>query len=147
VEGGAMTGFVGLTRCLANCGSDRASPQVLESVARQLLIPFAGLRYVYYSEALMARPAVRITRYGQVFAHALVHAFNAPSGDTLYINGNHAGHPPFGVRVGGVLPVSPFCIASLMGVDGVCAEAGASIGYLPFPDFVLLELHIRFPFR
>jgi hypothetical protein len=96
VEGGAITGFVGLTRCLANCGSYPESPQVLESVARQLLIPFGGLRYVYYSEALMARPHVQIIRYGQVFAHVLVHAFNAPSGDTLYLNGDHAGHPPVG---------------------------------------------------
>lgn len=148
IEGGALTGFVGLTRCLANCRSDVSEgAQVLGSVTRQLLIPFAGLRYVYYSEAVMARPSIQIVRYGQVFVDVLAHAFNAPSGDTLYLNGHLAGHPPVGLRVGGVLPVSPFCIAARLGMDGVCAEAGASLGYLPFPDFALLELHIRFPLR
>lgn len=145
IEAGAMTGLAGLKRCVANCESTVSGEKVMRSVARQLLIPFAGVRYVYYSEAAMDQPPVHIRRHGQLFGHLLVHAFNAPSGETLYLNDHRAGHPPLGFRIGGTVPMSASCIAAIVGIHGACAEAGGSIGYLPFPDFVLLELHVRFP--
>ncbi|HYP88206.1 MAG TPA: hypothetical protein VEQ59_08630, partial [Polyangiaceae bacterium] len=142
VEGGAFTGFIGLQACTANCDIVGAEVQFRE-LSRQLLVPLAGLRYVYYSEARMAKPAVDRVRYAQLFAHVLFHAFNQPRVRAYFLNGERADVSPLGVMFGGELPISPFCAAALVGMG--CAQLSMSAGYTPFPAFASVEVHLRFP--
>jgi hypothetical protein len=142
VEGGALTGYAGLLECTSGCGGAAAE---YRSLARQLLIPFAGLRYVYYSEALNAKPAINRVRYGQLYAHLLLSAFNQPSADAYFWNHDRAHKSPVGFRVGGEIPMSPFCLAALVGQG--CAQAGVGVGYTPYPAFVSLDFHLRFAIR
>lgn len=145
VEGGALTGLAALQRCTANCDatSTVTTERQYTNASTQLLIPFAGLRYVYYSEAIMAKPRVNLVRYGQLFGHVLLHAFNAPSFEAYHVGQEPAARAALGMRVGGELPLSSLCVAALLG--GVCGQGGASIGYTPYPAFVLLEFHVHFP--
>jgi hypothetical protein len=143
VEGGALTGFVGFLECTSGCEPNQVTQY--RPLSRQLLIPFAGLRYVYYSEALNEKPAVRRVRYGQLFVHLLLHAFNQPTADAYYWNEQRVERAPVGFRVGGELPVSPFCIAALLGQS--CAQPSVSLGYTPYPAFLTVEIHARFPIR
>lgn len=145
VEGGAFTGFIGLQACTANCQPYRTSPPQFRELSRQRLVPFAGFRYVYYSEALMDKPTVNRVRYGQVFARALLHTYNQPAVDAYFLNGDRVKSSEVGVMVGGEAPLSPFCAMALLGAG--CAQASMSIGYTPFPAFLSFEAHLRFPIR
>jgi hypothetical protein len=146
VEGGALTGFIGLKRCTANCDPlSRVAPPEYVDFTRQLLVPFAGLRYVYYSEALSDKPSIHRVRYGQLFAHLLFDGFNRPDFDASYLNGDRVDRNAFGVRIGGQLPVNPLCIAALLG--GSCAHVTATLGYTPYPAFLIFETHVQFPIR
>jgi hypothetical protein len=141
-EAGAFTGYTGLLECTTGC--DGGAPEY-RSLARQVLIPLAGFRYVYYSEALNAKPSINRVRYGQLYAHVLLHAFNQPSADAYFWNGDRVNRSPVGFRVGGELPVSPFCVAALLGQG--CAQAGLGVGYTPYPAFASFDLHVRFAIR
>ncbi len=145
VEGGALTGFIGLKKCTANCAEVTSEPTVYRELSRQLLIPFAGVRYVYYSEATIPRPGIGRVRYGQLFAHVLFHAFNQPRAAAYYLSGDAVKRSSLGMRVGLDLPESPFCLAALTGMR--CAQGSISAGYTPFPGFVSFEFHVRFPIR
>lgn len=141
-EGGALTGYTGLLECTTGCGG--GAPEY-RSLARQVLIPFAGFRYVYYSEALNAKPSINRVRYGQLFAHVLLHAFNQPSPDAYFWNGDPVKRSPVGFRVGAEIPASPFCLAALLGQG--CAQAGVGFGYTPYPAFASVDFHLRFAIR
>ncbi|RYZ07219.1 MAG: hypothetical protein EOO73_12675 [Myxococcales bacterium] len=143
-EAGALTGYTGLLECASGCGGARAEREY-RSLARQVLIPFAGLRYVYYSEALNAKPSVNRVRYGQLYAHVLLHAFNQPSPDAYFWNGDRVQRSPVGFRVGGEIPASPFCLVALLGQG--CAQAGVGVGYTPYPAFASVDFHLRFAIR
>lgn len=113
------------------------------ALSRQLVIPFAGFRYAYYSEALNAHPHVERVRYTDVYVHALIHAFNKPSVQGYYPSGAEAHGNAVGVRVGADLPFSPFCLGSLAGFG--CAQPSLSLGYAPFPAFLTGSVTIRIP--
>jgi len=143
IEGGALTGHVGLKQCSANCEPNAPDLPTYSALSRQLVIPFAGLRYVYYSEALNARPHVDRVRNVDVYVHALLHAFNKPSVQGYYPNGTEAHGAAVGVRVGADLPFSPFCLGALAGLG--CAQPGLSVGYAPYPAFLTGSVTIRIP--
>jgi hypothetical protein len=66
-----------------------------------------------------------------------------PDGELLYLSEDHVDRSAVGMRVGGVFPLTPWCIASFLG--GRCAQASLSVGYTPFPAFVMFETHIYIP--
>jgi len=145
VEGGALTGYIGLKRCTTTCGGTEDLNPQYASVARQLVMPFAGLRYVYYSEAYIPRPSTMRIRYTQVFAHVLFRPYNQPRGDLSYLGDGRVDRSALGMRVGAVFPVSPFCLNALV-LGGRCAQTSLSLGYTPFPAILMFEFHALFPF-
>src|SRR5450432_2860780 len=78
VEGGAIAGFFSPARCTANCDLTGPGEKTLVADDRQLFLPFAGLRYVYFYQAASQRARFRNRAYLQVFVHAIGRAFNTP---------------------------------------------------------------------
>jgi len=145
IEGGALTGFTGFQTCVQHCGPNDSSPASYRDLSRQVVVPLAGTRYVYYSEAIMERPRVNRVHYGQLFLHVLFHAFNQPSETAYFWSGDRVKRSNLGMRVGAVLPMSPLCVAALLGAG--CAQGALALGYTPFPAFVSVEADLRFPIR
>jgi hypothetical protein len=142
-EGGAMTGFIGLLECKSGCEPNQLAEY--RPLSRQLVIPFVGFRYVYYSEALNEKPSIKRVHYAQLFAHLLLHAYNQPTAQAHFWNEDRVARSPVGFRVGGELPISPFCVAALLGMS--CGQPSLTLGYTPYPAFFSAEIHVRFPIR
>ncbi|HKY40577.1 MAG TPA: hypothetical protein VJN18_31800 [Polyangiaceae bacterium] len=149
VEGGAFTGYMALKHCVASCAYDPLMPALepeMVAVSHQLVLPFAGIRYVYYSEATMAAPVVNRVRYTQVFLHALLRPINEPEGEWTYLSGDHVARAALGMRMGWEFPVTPGCLANLLLRTG-CLQGSFSLGYTPFPAFLLFQFHALLPIR
>ncbi len=130
-EGGVFTGTVALQRCVANC---ELESEVLAQRKRQLVYPFAGLRYIFYTEARSKkRPLVERVAEVHAFGHVIARPLNdwRPAG---YYGRRQVNEPQnLGFRVGTVLPVcrTPGCFG-----------AGISLGVLPSPRALMLDLSI-----
>lgn len=143
VEGGALIGFFSSARCTANCELAVYDEEGLVADDRQYVLPFAGLRYVYFYRATSEHARLRNRTYLQVYAHAIGRAFNAPS-HTLYSwRGDPFDRSPIGGRIGVDVPPPRFCLADAVLHTG-CAQAGVALGYTPTPGFVFFEFHVSY---
>jgi hypothetical protein len=143
VEGGSMTGFFSSATCTANCDTSLGFQPELASDNHQFVLPFAGLRYVYFYQAASEHAHFRRREYLQVYVHAIGAAFNAPHHDMWAWNGERLDHNPAGARFGVELPPPRFCVADLVLGTG-CAQGGFALGYSPTPGFIFFELHISY---
>jgi hypothetical protein len=99
LEAGALTGYYDLYRCTANCDSE-PSVRTREAAGKQLVIPYAGLRYVYYRLARSQQAPFRSTSRFQVATHVLVAPFNPPDPRLFRVLWNdHPSHHPVGGRI------------------------------------------------
>jgi hypothetical protein len=141
VEGGMVTGFIGLEPCVDACPVDVPRPATDE---RQLFFPVAGLRYVYFSDVRSARAKVRSRALFSLFAHAVGKPLHSPSTPRYFPNGNEAGAPGYGGRVGAEIPPFGRCLASIAWGTG-CASAALTLGYAPYPRIFWADLGVLFP--
>lgn len=140
VEGGLITGFIGLETCVDGCPVDEPP---LPADTMQLLFPAAGLRYVYYSHVHSERVNVRSRTLFSLYAHAVAKPVRAPRGPRYFPNGDDAGTPGYGGRVGVEIPPGR-CLAAILWGAG-CAAATVTIGYAAYPRIVWGDLGILFP--
>ena len=78
----------------------------------------------------------------QVYLHALLKPINA--GDPrLHFMSRIAGGQPVGARLG-VEAHSGFCPVQLLFGIG-CATGNLALGFAPYPEFLLFELHVGYP--
>ena len=141
VEGGALTGFFSPARCTANC-NDELTPKTLVAANQQLVMPFAGVRYVSYYKVSSERARFQKRNYLQLYAHVFAKAFNAPGYPIYDYKGESFANGPVGGRVGFDLPPG-LCIADLVLHTG-CAQGGGAVGYSPTPGYLFLELHLSY---
>ena len=134
VEAGGMTGYTSLALCPDPCDA------VLPLVERQLVMPVAGLRYVYSYDVRSVKRNVRKRTLIEVYAHVLGKPFNAPAAGPLYLPDNtEAGDAGIGGRVGVVVPPLGGCLTEItLGWD--CFASSLAVGYAPYPRFFLIEL-------
>jgi hypothetical protein len=136
LEGGALTGRYALYRCTANCDAESDS-QSREDASTQLVMPYAGLRYVYYRMARSQQAPFRSASRFQVAADLLVAPFNPPDPRLFSVLWDH--HPsrhPVGGRV--VFRLPAFKCALL----GPCFGLDLTGGYLPTPSDVLAAVSL-----
>jgi hypothetical protein len=143
VEGGAIAGFFSAAQCTANCDLAGSGEKTLVADERQLILPFAGLRYVYFYQAASQHARFRNRAYLQVYAHAIGRAFNAPDHPIFDWKGDPLDRNPIGGRIGVDLPPPHTCVADLVLHTG-CAQGGLALGYSPTPGFVFFEFHISY---
>jgi hypothetical protein len=131
LEGGVLSGYYALYRCTANCDSE-ASVRTRETAGKQLVIPYAGLRYVYYRLARSKQAPFRSASRFQVAAHVLVAPFDPPDPQLFRVLWeDHPSHDPVGGRI--VFRLPAFKCAIL----GPCFGLDFTAGYLPSPsDFL-----------
>jgi hypothetical protein len=144
VEGGMMTGFFALERCSGYCVNAAGAPLDVPTPAdeRQLFMPMGGLRYAYAYSVTAMRGTVRKRFLLEAYAHVFAPPLVAPDTARYFTNGDSAGRPGVGARVGVDLP--PFgCIAQLFG--GGCLRGDISIGYAPYPRFVYFRWAAGYP--
>jgi hypothetical protein len=149
VEGGMMTGFFSFERCPDDCVVDAQAPEPAVEVRtppdeRQLFIPMGGLRYAYAYSVTAERRNVRKRFLLEAYAHVFGPPLVAPDSARYFANGDDAGRPGVGARVGIDLP--PFgCLAELVFGAG-CLRGDVSIGYAPYPRFVYFKWTAGYPF-
>ncbi len=134
VEGGMLTGLAVLNRCTANCDNALESDDVLQAADRQVLVPFAGLRYLYFVHAASdKRKDLTRKRLVQLYAHLLFATINEPAEDALWPDGRRVTRGALGARGGLEMPAcSSGCLSGF--IDG---------GYLPSPGSLLLSGGVR----
>jgi hypothetical protein len=136
LEAGALTGHYALYRCTANCDSE-TSLRVREPAGKQLLIPYAGLRYVYYRLARSKQAPFRSASRFQVATHVLVAPFDPPDPQLFSaLWDHHPSHHPVGGRV--VFRFPAFKCAIL----GPCFGLDLTAGYLPSPSDVIASVSV-----
>jgi len=132
LEAGALTGYYDLYRCTANCGDPDFSRRTADPAGTQLLIPYAGLRYVYYRYARSKQAPFRSASRFQLAADVLTAPFKPPDPRLFTVLYNsHPSHHPIGGRLLFRFP------AIKCAVLGPCFGIDLSAGYLPTPsDFI-----------
>jgi hypothetical protein len=141
VEGGMITAFSGLELCGDDCPAEDLHPPTDE---RQLFFPAAGIRYVYYSDVSSARANLRSRTMFQLHAHAVGGPLRRPPSPRYFPNGDEAGAPGWGGRLGVEVPPFGRCLASVLWGVG-CASASLAVGYAPFPRIVSVDFGVLFP--
>jgi len=143
IEGGLLSGFIGPARCVANC-TDPSRTGILGDDSRQLVMPFGGVRYVYFHSQSSERAAFNEVTLAQVYAHLFTKPINAPAYDLFRWNGERVEQTPLGFRVGFDAPPFGGCLAKyLAGIK--CAQGGLALGLNPLPQFVFFEFHVTYP--
>jgi hypothetical protein len=143
VEGGFLTGFFSLYRCVTNC-----SPRVDATYAPapiQYVLPAFGLRYQQFSAYASKRRNAREVFAPSIFLHIVLPAVNAPDYTLYNLTYNERGVPPIGVRVGAQVPIGLFgpCLASFAGLP--CAQGRFSLGLAPLALPIFFETSLEFP--
>jgi hypothetical protein len=135
VEGGMLTGFVALDRCAFNCDNGVEEDDIVENADRQLFVPFAGLRYLYFIHARSKKKQeLSRAKMSQVYVHLLFGTINEPAQGSLWAeDGRTATRAAVGARVG---LEQPACAND-------CISAVVEGGYLPSPGSLLLSAGIR----
>jgi len=139
VEAGAITALTALERCL-HCGSDIAQTTDVQ----QVLIPVAGVRYVYAYDIESKRANLRRRMLLQLYGQVMVTPFFATKEARYFPNGASAGPPGIGGRVGIDIPPFGGCLARWLFGTG-CGNGNVALGYAPYPRFFIFELQIGFP--
>jgi hypothetical protein len=135
VELGAITGYYPLYRCVDGCITTASTRPTLERFdARQLLIPFAGLRYGYYRWARSRSVPFRSTQRFEVSADLLTRPVNNnPPPGLVDADARPIKRGTVGARVTLRLPaIQTSPTAPAIGLDVVA-------GYLPSPGDVILQ--------
>jgi hypothetical protein len=140
VEAGGMTGLTSLQPCVENCDPEDPFAES-PSEQTQLVMPVAGLRYVYHFDLKSKRQHARARFLLQAYAHVLGPPLNAPEGPRYFPSDAWAGEPGVGGRIG--ISTSPFgaCIAQILLGFG-CLDGGVTLGYAPYPRFVMFEAQV-----
>lgn len=139
VEAGGLTGFTSLRLCGENCDPDAEGEPPEE--AKQLVMPMAGIRYVYGFDLKSKRKHARKRFLAEVYAHVLGPPFNAPDGPRYFPNGTSAGDAGVGGRVGVNTSPGGACIAAVVFGFG-CLDGGLALGYASYPRALLFELEV-----
>jgi hypothetical protein len=147
LEGGIITGFVAAQRCLAKCdalpeswSTPPSSRATLQSDDHQVVLPFAGLRYVYFYSASSKRQTFRKRAFVQLFAHFIGQPLTAPTHDLFIGKGDRIERSRWGGRGGFD---TPLCFGEAART-GRCPQIGLVVGANPFPKDVIFEFHVGY---
>jgi hypothetical protein len=134
LEAGALTGYYDLYRCTENCTAE-ASLRTREAAGKQLMIPYAGLRYVYYRMARSQQAPFRSASRFQVAVDVLTGAISPPDPSLFSVFYNERPtRNPIGGRV--VIRLPAFTCAIL----GPCFGLDLAGGYMPNPSDGLVSV-------
>jgi hypothetical protein len=144
VEGGFITGFLSLYRCVTNC-SPRVDATYVPAPT-QYVLPAFGLRYLQFSSYESKRRNARQVFAPSAFVQIVLPAINAPEYTLYNLTYNERPVPPIGVRIGAETPIGLFgpCLASLAGLP--CVQGRVSLGLAPIALPVFFETALEFPF-
>jgi hypothetical protein len=139
VEGGGMMGFTSLEVCPDDCVDADGNP--VPSDDGYLVMPMAGLRYVFAYDARSVRRNVRARALVQVYAHLIGKPFNTPEAPRYFPSGSSAGKQGFGGRAGVAFPPLWTCLAEItLGIG--CLDGNVALGYAPYPRILIFELEV-----
>lgn len=132
LEAGMLSGYYDLYRCTENCSAEPAL-RTRVAAGSQVLIPYAGLRYVYYRLARSKQAPFRAASRFQLAADVLTAAVNPPDPSLFSVFHNERpGRHPIGGRV--VVRLPAFKCAIL----GPCLGLDLSGGFIPSPSDALV---------
>jgi len=136
VEGGIISGHAVLFRCTADCAPQPTSWSTYLKAARQVVMPYAGLRYVYFRRAWSARAHIGAKQQFQLAADVVFRPFVQPASDLVNLSADRIGRRQMGFRVMSQLPFFG-CSYS-----GRCVGVEVGAGYLPSPADLFLTLKV-----
>jgi hypothetical protein len=139
VEAGGMMGFTSLEVCSDDCVDADGNP--VPSDDGYLVMPMAGIRYVFAYDARSVRRNVRARALVQVYAHLIGKPFNTSEAPRYFPSGTSAGKQGFGGRAGVAIPPLWTCLAEItLGIG--CLDGNIALGYAPYPRILILELQV-----
>lgn len=139
LEAGAFSGHYPLYRCIAHCNDEpRLVLPTREDASRQLLLFYAGVRYVYYRSARSERARFRSSAGVDVAVDAIHNPFTPSDANLFNLYERHPAHNPVGVRVKLRIPAVK-CTA-----NGGCLGFDIMGGYLPNPADALVSVNLTF---
>lgn len=137
LEAGAFSGHYPLYRCVAHCDNEpRMVLSTREDASRQVLLLYAGVRYVYYRWAHSERARLHSSAGVEVAVDAIHNPFTPPDADLFNLYERHPTHNPVGLRVKLRLP------AVKCTVNGGCLGFDLQGGYLPSPADALASVNL-----
>ena len=138
VEGGALSGLLTWQSCTDNCTDPDVTNLQFADHNRQLVLPFAGLRYIYYYDVASRHAALRRRALTEVYVHAIFSPLDPPP-NGAYWERNTTSKVALGGRLG-----FDFLTHSHDGNDTGVARWGFALGVLPYPLLPFLELRLAF---
>jgi hypothetical protein len=133
VEAGMLSGYYALYRCTAACDEPQVSARTMANAGRQLAVPFAGLRYVYYRFARSRETPFRAKQRFLLGADVLTRPIDNPAAGLQNVRGKVIEQSPVGGRVAIQFPgfqKNPNSLAMSMDL---------TLGYLPSPSDVIVH--------
>jgi hypothetical protein len=139
LEAGAFSGRYPLYRCVAPCNDEpRLMSPRREDASQQVLLLYAGVRYVYYRSARSERARFHSSAGVEVAVDAIHNPFPPSDANLFNRDDEHPAHNPVGVRVKLRIP------AVKCTVNGGCIGFDLLGGYLPSPADALVSLNVIF---
>lgn len=136
LEAGLISGYYDLYRCTDNCDAD-LTQRTLEAAGSQLMIPFGGLRYVYYRLARSEQAPFRSASRFHLALHVVTAAINPPDPKLFSVFYNqHPEHHAIGGRAVIRLPAIKCAIL------GPCLGLDLAGGYMPSPSDALVSVSL-----
>jgi hypothetical protein len=138
VEVGALSGHHMLYRCTGNCAAQESSEREYTKAALQVVMPYAGLRYVYFRRASSQRAHISVAQRFQLGVHAVLRPFVQPAADLVNEGTQKISRHKVGFRVVSQLPFGGCKPA------GICEGLDLAIGWLPSPASFYLSATATF---
>lgn len=138
LEAGVITGLIAWERCATNCGAPSPDDRNFDDYSRQLVLPFAGIRYLYYYDVASDHAGMRHRAFTEAYADVILAPFDPLPNDALWER-SPINRAAAGARLG-----VDFTKHSNNAYDGALSRWGLALGILPHPLLPFVELRIAF---